>query len=57
MLRAVGDPVDVHEIDHVAMRTAIDQLQQIHHQRVDSSEPKVGSNEQAEATNRLKYPR
>ena len=44
MLRAVGEPVDVHEIDHVAMRTAIDQLQQIHHELADSSNPKVESN-------------
>jgi len=44
MLRAVGDPIDVHEIDHVAMRAAIDQLGQMHRELVDSSKSEAGSN-------------
>ena len=43
MLRGVGDPIDVHEIDHVTMRRAIERLQKIHEELVTSHEPKVGS--------------
>ena len=43
MLRGVGDPIDVHEIDHTTMRKAINQLQQIQQELAVSHEPKVGS--------------
>ena len=43
MLRGIGDPIDVHEIDHVTMRKAIEQLQKIHQELVTNHEPKVGS--------------
>lgn len=43
MLRGVGDPIDVHEIDHTAMRNAIKQLQQIQKEAATGCEPKVGS--------------
>ena len=43
MLRGVGDPIDVHEIDHVTMRRAIERLQKIHEELVRGLEPKVGS--------------
>ena len=44
MLRAVGDPVDVHEIDHVTMRAAIEKLQQIQHEIAHCSDTKLSSN-------------
>ncbi|MAI34595.1 MAG: 3-dehydroquinate synthase [Rubripirellula sp.] len=44
MLRGVGDPIDVHEIDHIVMRNAIDQLQRMQQELASSNEPKVGSN-------------
>ncbi|MGI9442500.1 MAG: 3-dehydroquinate synthase [Rubripirellula sp.] len=43
MLRGVGDPIDVHEIDHVTMRRAIERLQKIQQELATSHEPKVGS--------------
>jgi 3-dehydroquinate synthase len=43
MLRGVGDPIDVHEIDHATMRNAIEQLQTIQQELAVSHEPKVGS--------------
>ncbi|MDB4749965.1 3-dehydroquinate synthase [Rubripirellula sp.] len=44
MLRGVGDPIDVHEIDPITMRAAIEQLQQIHQELSASHQPEVGSN-------------
>ncbi|HBV64022.1 MAG TPA: 3-dehydroquinate synthase [Rhodopirellula sp.] len=43
MLRGVGDPIDVHEIDRDTMRHAIEQLQKIHRELVTSHEPALGS--------------
>ena len=40
MPRAIGDPIDVHEIDHAVMRTAIERLQEIHHELASTN--KVG---------------
>ncbi|MDA7906932.1 3-dehydroquinate synthase [bacterium] len=44
MLRAVGDPVDVHEIDHMTMRAAIEKLQQIQYELAHGSDTKLSSN-------------
>ncbi len=43
MLRGVGDPIDIHEIDHATMRNAIEQLQQIQEEVATNHEPRVGT--------------
>ena len=43
MLRGVGDPIDVHEIDHDAMRHAIEQLHTIQQELATTQESQVGS--------------
>ena len=43
MLRAIGDPIDVHEIDHAVMRTAIERLQEIHHELASTNKVRAES--------------